>query len=111
MIPRQIGAALGAVGRKADGNWRTEWLEFSQAGALNTSSHGATVSQSSAGVYVIVWSQPFGNNNYPIWVTSDENRVGCVLSKTSTGCTVQTRNDTSTLTDPAASVSVLAMGR
>lgn len=111
MIPR---TTLGSVSAKRDGGaWRVEWVVFNASGTVLASSHGATVSRTSTGVFPVTWSQPFGSVNYMVQVTSDRNRNGCIDDTTllAASVTINIQNDTSSATDPNAWVAVLAMGR
>lgn len=93
--------------------WRTEWVVFDAAGVVLATSHGATaVAKVATGRYTVTWSQAFASVNYIVQVTTDGNRRGSIDDTTLTtgSVEVQTRNDTTSLTDPNAYVAVVAMG-
>ena len=87
------------------------WVNFTgSTAAINSSFNIASVSRTSAGLYVVTFTTAFSSANYvALVITKGTNLVANVTTQTASAVTVQAFNLSGTATDPT-SVMVLCFG-
>lgn len=68
------------------------------------------VTYSAVGTYVVTFSETFSSARYAAIVTTGDNRIGTVTSRTTSGFTITNRTTAGALTDGNAIISVIVTG-